>query len=349
MKDKSKTIKLLRVLAAIVGISSAVIFVPWSLVFAWLPPLTNSIDEELNRALEQGFDGAIVYVDKGGEAPQRYSAGYHDRALKTPADPDALFKIASIGKLYVAAATVKLVNEKRLSLDGTVAEYFPDLKERIENSESITLRMMLRHRSGIPNYIDSPRFSWDELPQNDREAIELALDLPASFAPDSDYEYSNTNYMLLAELMDKTLGYSHFEYIRQTMLKPLGITDMYNSIREAPAGEVMSGYYVGIEDDLKQNYYGSMIATAQDVAVFLRALNDGSLLNDKEQAIYKDVYKFEHTGLVPGYQSIARYDSGTDTVIIQFTNTTNFQGYNWELSEILYSRISKLAAVKGER
>jgi len=67
-----------------------------------------------------------------------------------------------------------------LSLNGTLADYFPELKNRIENAESITLRMMLRHRSGIPNYIDSPRFSWDELPQNYREAIELALDLPAT-------------------------------------------------------------------------------------------------------------------------------------------------------------------------
>lgn len=53
MKDKSKTIKFLRIIAAIAGISSAVIFVPWSLAFAWLPPLTNSIDEELNRTLNR--------------------------------------------------------------------------------------------------------------------------------------------------------------------------------------------------------------------------------------------------------------------------------------------------------
>jgi len=64
-----------------------------------------------------------------------------------------------------------------------------------------------------------------------------------------------------------------------------------------------------------------MVATAEDVGVFLRALNDGSLLNDHEQAIYSSIYKYGHSGLIPGYQSIARYHSDIDTVVVQFVNT----------------------------
>jgi hypothetical protein len=85
--------------------------------------------------------------------------------------------------------------------------------------------------------------------------------------------------------------------------------------------------------------YGSMLATAEDVGIFLRALNDGSLLNKEEQEIYSSIYKYNHTGLIPGYQSIAKYYKDIDTVVIQFTNTTNFDGYNWNLSEIAYNRI----------
>ncbi|MGB5930254.1 MAG: serine hydrolase, partial [Cyclobacteriaceae bacterium] len=88
--------------------------------------------------------------------------------------------------------------------------------------------------------------------------------------------------------------------------------------------------------------YGSMVATAEDVAIFLRALNDGSLLSKDEQAIYSSLYEYEHTGLIPGYQSIAKYYPDTDTVIVQFVNSTDFEGYTWSLSEIVYGRIVKI-------
>ena len=85
-----------------------------------------------------------------------------------------------------------------------------------------------------------------------------------------------------------------------------------------------------------------MVASAEDVGIFLRALNDGSLLTKKEQEIYSSIYKYEHTGLIPGYQSIAKYHKDIDTVVIQFVNTTNFDGYDWNLSEIIYSRVVKI-------
>ncbi len=104
----------------------------------------------------------------------------------------------------------------------------------------------------------------------------------------------------------------------------------------------MSGYYVGIEEDLKTEETGLMIATAVDVGTFIKALNDGSVFNEGEQEIYSTIYKYEHTGLLPGYQSIAKYHEEIDTVIIQFNNTTNFEGYEWNLAEISYGRILKI-------
>jgi hypothetical protein len=104
----------------------------------------------------------------------------------------------------------------------------------------------------------------------------------------------------------------------------------------------MSGYYVGVEEDIKTTDYGSMIASAEDVGIFLRALNDGSLFDEGEQEIYSSIYVYDHTGLIPGYQSIAKYHNDIDAVVVQFVNTTNFDGYNWTLSEIVYKRIVKI-------
>ena len=73
---------------------------------------------------------------------------------------------------------------------------------------------------------------------------------------------------------------------------------------------------------------------------FLRALNDGSLLNDDEQTIYSSIYNYEHTGLLPGYQSIARYHKDIDAVVVQFVNTSGADA--WTLSSINYNRVIKL-------
>ena len=325
-------------------------FVPWILVQAWILPLPDTVQEQVNEAVGHGFDGIIVYVDESGKPPEFYTAGWNDRKNKIPADPQALFKIGSISKLYLAVAITKLVNDKRLSLDSTLAEHFPELVGRIENAEKITLRLMVQHRSGIPNLTDSPGF-WDAPLENSNEALDLALDLPASFEPDEDYGYSNTNYLLLSEVIDKVLGYSHQRYIKEEILIPLELNNTFGSLREVDIDDVMSGYYVGFESDIKTNYYGlngygSMVATAQDVGIFLRALNDGSLFDEGEQEIYSSIYVYEHGGLLPGYQSLAQYHKDIDTVVIQFINTTNFDGYDWNLSEILLSRIVRIVRNK---
>ena len=205
--------RILRIVFIIASISS-LWFVPWILVKAWLLPLPDTVQEQLNEAIDHGFDGMIVYVNQTGEPPQFYAAGWHDRKKKIPAYPQALFKIASINKLYVAVATAKLVKEGRLSLDKTLADYFPELVGRIENADKITLRMMLQHRSGIPNFVDHPDY-WTKPPKNKQETLEYALDLPADFEPGEDYGYSNTNYMLISDLIDKVVGYSHCQYIKQ--------------------------------------------------------------------------------------------------------------------------------------
>ena len=85
-----------------------------------------------------------------------------------------------------------------------------------------------------------------------------------------------------------------------------------------------------------------MIATAEDVGIFLRALNDGSVFNKGGQEIYSSIYVYDHGGLIPGYQSLAEYHKDIDTIVIQFINTTDFDGYEWNLSGIVINRIVKI-------
>lgn len=338
---KKQTKRIVRILL-FVGTAISMFFVPWILVRAWITPLPDTIQEQLDEGIQYGFDGMIVYVDEAGKPPAFYAAGWKNREKKIPADPHALFKIASVGKLYDALAITKLAYAGRLSLDSTLAYYMPELVGRIQYADKITLRMMVEHRSGIPNLTSTPNF-WTNPPKTSEEALNRVLDLPADFKPGKHYEYSNTNYLLIGEIIKKVTGESKFQYIKKSILDPLGLTHTFGSIHDVNMNDLMSGYYVGIKQDIKDTDYGSMVATAQDVGTFLRALNDGSVFTDKkEQKIYSSIYRYNHTGLVPGYQTIAKYFKDIDTVVIQFNNTTNFDGYDWNLAEIIYNRVVKI-------
>ncbi|MEO9871345.1 serine hydrolase domain-containing protein [Ekhidna sp.] len=336
---KKQTKRIFRIIFIAASLGS-LYFVPWLLVKAWILPLPNTVQEQLDEAIQHGFDGMIVYVDQAGQAPQYFASGWHDREAKTPANPHDLFKIASISKLYDAVAIAKLVGDGRLSLDKTIADYFPELVGRIENAKRITLRMMIQHRSGIPNFTDAPNF-WAAPTQSYQESLALILDMPANFEPGEDYEYCNTNYLLLNKIMDETLGYENFRFIREEILIPLNLNKTFGSLAEVNMNHVMSGYHVGHPYDLKMDEHG-MLATAEDVGIFLRALNDGSLFDKGEQEIYSSIYEYEHAGWVPGYQSFAKYHKDLDAVVIEFYSTTDPKLYNWNLSEIINSRIVKI-------
>ncbi|SFZ94541.1 Beta-lactamase [Flaviramulus basaltis] len=336
---KKKSKQIIRIIL-LVGTVISLYFVPWLLVKAWILPLPDTVQEQLDEAIGHGFDGMIVYVDQAGKPPQYFASGWHNRESKIPAKPNALFKLASISKLYDAVAVTKLVSDGRLSLDKTIADYLPELLGRIENAEKITLRLMIQHRSGIPNFTDTFNF-WAAPTKTYEESLALILDKPANFEPGEDYEYCNTNYLLINKIMDNELGYNNFEFIKEEILMPLNLNNTFGSLSEVNIDDVMSGYHVGYPYDLKKDDHG-MLATAEDVGTFVRALNDGSLFKEGEQEIYTSIYNYEHGGWVPGYQSFCKYYKELDAVVIEFYSTTDPKLYNWNLSEIINNRIVKI-------
>ena len=317
-------------------------FIPWQLLALRLYPLQDTIQEEIELLNDFGMDGTILYIDKGGDV-KTYTTGWKDRDAKIEAQPDNLFKIASISKLYIASAAAMMVDQGLIDLEASLADVLPKYVGQIDNAHEITIRMLIGHRSGIPNYVDHD-YPWDNPPESNEEIIGLVLGMPADFEPDSRYSYSNTNYLLMGEIMDKALGYSHHRFVREEILTPLNLDNTYSLLAEVDLDDLMSGYFVGYEHDVKDNDFispgGSMVATAEDVGIFLRALNDGSLLTENQQAIYTEIYEYGHTGLLPGYQSIAWYMPDMDAVVVLFNNTSG--GKSWSKTDISYRRILRM-------
>ncbi|MDM7861987.1 serine hydrolase domain-containing protein [Alteromonas sp. ASW11-36] len=333
---------LLRLAVLAIGVYATIVLPPWRLTFLQITPLPDSLGEQVKSITEYGFDSAIVYIQQGDDVAEFYTAGQQERRSTTAVKPGALFKIASIGKLYDVVAVTKLAADGRLSLDKTLAEYLPELAASIANAESITLRMMVQHRSGIPNFTNAAGF-WGGPSTTTAEALALIAGLPATFEPNQGYEYSNTNYLLIAEIIKAATGLDKRQIISDEILLPLNLSNTFFHLADIDVNALVSGYHVNTPGDMKTVNYGSMIATAQDLGKFIRALNTGQILDSKEDEIYTTLYPRSHTGLIPGYQSIARYHAESDSVIVIFVNTTDFADYqHWAIFEALYSRILTL-------
>jgi len=224
------------------------------------------------------------------------------------------------------------------------------MADRIENAEQITLRMLVRHRSGIPNYTDAPDYPWHDPSLPEADVIGIVSDLPAEFAPGTVRRYSNTNYYLIGEIL-KTLGHDYGFFIQQEILDPLGLSRTFTSMDQIQMDDLMNGHVIGSDEVWKDVDFvgsaGSMIASASDVGVFLRSLIDGRLMNEEEQKLYSEIYTYGHTGLLPGYSSIARYHEDLDAVVVQFANTSGTR--MWGEMETNYRRVLRILQARSSR
>ncbi len=298
-----------------------------------------SIQELLERSISRGLVGVAVYVEQASRPSVIYKAGVQDQVNATPYQSNSQFKIASISKLFIALSVTRLAIQQQLSLDDTLADWLPEYATRIEYSDSITLRLLVQHRSGIPDFDSQIGFSWQESHTNIEQTLEYALDKPADFVPNQQYAYSNTNYLLLGKILDKVLGYSHHLFIQDEFLVPLSMSNTVMLLSDTDITRLARGYWDGI-DRTEQDYRipgGSMVSTISDIGRFIRALNTGGLLTAEEKAIYRTLYSFGHSGWLPGYQSSAYYDSSIDAVVVQFVNSTG--GNSEQLANQLYQDI----------
>lgn len=301
---------------------------------------SDGISGALQSGLQKGLDAAWVYVDAGGSAKATYFDGVEDLRTDEPAKADALFKIASVSKLFIAVSVVKLADTGLLQLDDTVAFWLPSLAGRLANAEQITLRHLLQHRSGVPDFDSEPGFSW-EAAHTDLEALlALVVDDPGDFSPDARYAYSNTNYLLLGLILDTALGYSHHEFVRNDILSPLGLIRTVSLLSEVDTSLMARGYWDGV-DRTTQDYVvpgGSMISTIEETGAFLRALATGALLSAAQRERYLGLFgSVGHSGWLPGYQSITYYFTDIDTVVVQFVNNTG--GSSEATSQALFDAV----------
>lgn len=239
---------------------------------------TDALYQAVERAAEDSKAGAILEVEGCGLS-FRHASGVANRKTGAPMPLDEQLRIGSVGKLYTAAVIHKLASDGLLDLDTTAIGYLNEGQiAGVPNSEA-TVRQLLNHTSGVPDYYDARSYlftDWTQ-PITSERTFEVARRKNATNAPGASYAYSNTNYQILGLAAERVTGESLGNLIATHLLDPLSLIETrYNT--EHPGGTI-HGYGTELSPNADTWKYAEntgadsgITATSADLSKFLRAL-----------------------------------------------------------------------------
>jgi len=317
--------------------------------------------DELHRSAE--FPGVVVgYVLPDGQSGA-VAAGFSDREAKTPMrSTDRMFS-GSVGKTYVAAVAFQLIEEGKFGLDDAVEKWLGGEKwyGRVPNAKQLTVRMLLGHTGGVPEYYDTPSFNaqikadlykvW-----RPEELIAHILDAPPVNPAGEKYSYADTNYLLLGLIIEKSTGKTYYGELERRILRPCKLQDTEPSIRPVLRG-LVPGYSTlgrqlfGFADEktLQDGKYafnpqmewtgGGLISNAEDLARWVRIYVTGDAV---PAALREEMTRVTHPmGANP---NAPRYGLGTIVAQTPFGPAIGHSGFMpGYLTEMYYLPEKKLA------
>ena len=313
-------------------------------------------DAALNAALravvDAGASGAIGLVDEGADVSTK-AVGTAELGTDLPLRVGYEVRAGSITKTVIGAITLQLVSERRLRLSDTVELWLPGM---VPNGEAITIRMLLRHTSGIFDYVEDadwnaavfadPHRYWS--PQ---ELVAIGTSHPPLFPPGEGVRYSNTGYILIGLILKKATGQSLKDLVAQRVVEPLGLRRTFFATSAGFTGPYAHGYFPpsftgdGYVDASSWSpsilgAAGALVSTAREVTRFYQALLSGRLLSPRlvdvmMRRVFSPAYPgigiglgiwsvetpcgrvWGHEGGTPGYKSFALNDrNGTRSAVV---------------------------------
>lgn len=257
------------------------------------------------QALVRGsVPGALLFV-RQGDRSYTVTAGYAEKATKTPMRAGDTFPIGSTTKTFTAVLVMRLVAQGKIALGDPVSKYLPGL---LPDGERITIRELLSHTSGLPDFIDDTRFAAPYMHGDfghawtPEQIVAFAADGPRAFAPGTRYAYSSTNFVVLALLAERVGGKSYETQLTDSIFRPLGLdrTSLPAGNQTLPDVHGYVGFAARGKPDGAGNFdsaaltpaygwsAGGIRSTAEDEADFFRGLFSGRLLPAAQVAAMED-------------------------------------------------------------
>jgi CubicO group peptidase (beta-lactamase class C family) len=250
---------------------------------------TSGFEAEIDTYIEPfvkaaGFSGTVL-IAKGGEILVNKGYGMANYEWEVPNTPGTIFQIASISKSFTAAALMILEERGLLSVADPLTKFIPDYP----NGDKITVHHLLTHTSGIPNINDFPEYSQkSRFPNTLEQIIAMFKNKALDQEPGASYRYSNSNYNLLAYIIEKVSGKSYGDFLRENIFEPLGMANTGHPARvETLLPNRATGYVPAGQIDLEKAPYldwtiktgnGSLYSTSEDLYKWDRSLYSEEIL-----------------------------------------------------------------------
>ena len=201
---------------------------------------------------EQGVPGVAVGIIRDQQLAWSAGFGFADLASRRPVDQHTLFRVASITKTFTAAAIMQLRDQGKLGLDEPVGRYLPEfraVRNRFGPIDQVTLRRFLTHRAGLVG--EAPTGHWiTGKPATMAETIATLPGLEIVIEPDSAFKYSNLAFSLLGEVIARVSGRPYVDYVRDELLRPLGMEDSGFDLDGPRRAKMATGYMRHPYEDL---------------------------------------------------------------------------------------------------
>lgn len=281
-----------------IALFSALLFVVFTTA-AWAQSKKlKKVQGIIDKATRGHLTGVTVYIKTSEGNEWVGVAGFQDIENRKPMDAGCVFAAASVGKMYTAVAALKLVEQSKLELDGKISQYLPEwITTNLPHGEILTVRHLLANQSGLINYENDAKLNALYLSGNlklDTLTHENVLKRyvfhhPPTGAPGTAYQYSSTNFMLLAMIMDQLTPNGHTDFLRKEVLQAHGFKTTY--YRQTPPDHLVNHYGDLDQDGKVENLTSKTIETTNwfmgddgiyapisEAAHFLETLMGGGIL-----------------------------------------------------------------------
>ena len=257
----------------------------------------NHLDSTLGRSR---FNGSVLVAKNGQIVFEEYKGFVDPRTRRDSITPSTPFHLASVSKTFTGMATMKLWEESKLNIDDPVSKYLPGFP-----LEGVTIRLLLNHRSGIPKYDHyMGEMGWDKHKMiSNQDVLDFLIanykKIPIA-RPNTGFSYSNTNYALLALIIEKVSGTTYPDFLKRKFFDPLGMKDSYVFTLADSARYMPSFYYNNREYrfEFLDAVYGdkNVYSTVRDLLKWDQALKNEHFFRKSTLEQAYAGYSFEKPG-----------------------------------------------------
>jgi D-alanyl-D-alanine carboxypeptidase len=332
-------------------------------------PTATRLDAAIGQAMtDASIPGAIVGI-WGPTGDYVRAFGVADKATQAPMQTDFYSRIGSVTKTFTVTAVLQLVDQGKLALNDPITKYIAG----VPSGDKITLRELAQMQSGLITFDDVEQFVNSVLADPHQsftpaQLLGYAQDKSLQFPPGTQYQYSNTNTVLLGLVVEKQSGQSLPDYIREHILAPLKLTHTSFPTTAAFPDPHPQGYTAPQGAELTATDWnpswawgaGNMISTLEDMRIWAHALATGPLLTPETQrqrldstvpmnpeksafyglGIFNAGGWIGHSGSIFGYQTVALYLPQTQTTLVFFITTDTPHQASTTLASAITSVIS---------